>query len=664
MKLSLSESFEFNLALLKRVLLVQIVFLSVMSVFRLMFFYQFSGYETYEFSDLVSAFFMGFRLDIVVLGYIQAPVSIIFIFLYFMKSYKVYEVFKSFFLYYFLLFYLVVAVLVATDFGYFSFFNEHITLMIYGIMDDDTAALWNTMQDNYNIYLIGFVCILYIVILYIVLKFLLKKDLNVKKIKTKINLHVAFFILLIGLNVLVIRGTLGMFPLSKVIPDVSTNKFVNELPNNGVLAFIKATKLYKKSKSGKYDLIKSTNYKGKINEAFSYLTQKNIQKGDDYIKSITCKTPINEKIKKLKPHVVVVMVESFGLPITQYQSEKFNILGRLKKHFDEDTLFTNFISASNGTIVSLEPLLLGITARPNSTALGQSKYQYTSFEQASAKVYEKAGYETRFIYGGDLKWRNVGKFMSNQGFKYQNGKIDIINKLKIDEKKSSHDWGVFDEYAYDYVTKILKEAKKPQFIFLLTTNNHPPFKIPSDYKSNSLVPSEELKQKMIGDKELIQKRLFDDQYAVDMAGRFMDGIKNSELKDKTVVAITADNNTIEGRIRYEDPIKTSKKIPFYLYAPRSIKNLHVETSTPSSHKDLFPTLYNQTLSDVSYISVGKNLFDTSLRHCGFNDSGIIVSKNGAFEATKATNNIQKECNKEYNAALAVSDWLIQIHSKK
>ena len=37
------------------------------------------------------------------------------------------------------------------------------------------------------------------------------------------------------------------------------------------------------------------------------------------------------------------MVESFGMPILKYQSEEFNILGK-KKHFEEDLLFTNFIS--------------------------------------------------------------------------------------------------------------------------------------------------------------------------------------------------------------------------------------------------------------------------------------------------------------------------------
>jgi len=655
-------SFSNSVALLKRVLLVQFIFLLLMSSFRILFYFQFSA-STYPLTDLINAFILGIRLDAIVIGYIQAPLTIFIIILWLVKKPNLIDKSKKYISYYLFLFYIFASYLIAIDFGYFSFFNEHTTLMVYGVLDDDTAALWETMKANYNIVLISIFSFIYITILFLTIQHLTKKRISGSTYKLNILIQLFFIIFIIFLNIIIVRGTFGLQPLSKMTPDISKYKFINELSNNGVLAFIKATKLYKKSKSGNYNLIKSTHYEGKINQAFSYLTSTNVDINSNYIKSITYTVPNNNKIERLQPHVVVVMVESFGLPITRYQSNTFNILGRLKKHFDEDTLFTNFISASNGTIVSLEPTLLNITARPNSTSIGQSKYQYTSFSQAAAKVYEKAGYETTFVYGGDLKWRNVGKFMSKQGFQTQVGKMDIASSLDINPQTSSHDWGLFDQYSYDYVIKLLKNSKKPQFIFLLTTNNHPPFKIPKSYKSNSLIPSASLKKKMVGDEELIQKRLYDYQYALDMAGKFMDNIKSSKLKDKTVVAITADNNTIEGRIRYKDPITTSKKIPLYIYAPKSIRKQNTNTLTAGSHKDLFATLYNQTLSNVNYISVGKNLFNNNIRHCGFNDSGIIMSNDGAFQHKKAKSIIQKECDKEYDSALAVSDWLIRIYPK-
>ncbi len=73
------------------------------------------------------------------------------------------------------------------------------------------------------------------------------------------------------------------------------------------------------------------------------------------------------------------MVESFGMPILKYQSEEFDIMGNLKKHFEEDILFTNIISEGDGTIASLEALLLNIPYRPNSFPFSQSDYAQTSF---------------------------------------------------------------------------------------------------------------------------------------------------------------------------------------------------------------------------------------------------------------------------------------------
>jgi hypothetical protein len=170
MKLSFNDSFELNISLLKKILLAQFLFLLLMSIFRVLFYFEFSANEKYILSEIISAYIMGVRLDLVVLGYVQALISILFFIFYFLRSHKIYMLIKKILPIYLLVFYLIISAIIATDFGYFSFFNEHITLMIYGIMDDDTAALWRTMQDNYNIVLIFFIAILYMSILKVLLR--------------------------------------------------------------------------------------------------------------------------------------------------------------------------------------------------------------------------------------------------------------------------------------------------------------------------------------------------------------------------------------------------------------------------------------------------------------------------------------------------------------
>ena len=199
-------------------------------------------------------------------------------------------------------------------------------------------------------------------------------------------------------------------------------------------------------------------------------------------------------------------------------------------------------------------------------------------------------------------------------------------------------------------------------MYLMTTNNHPPYDIPSEYVSRPLKWSKEMSAHMNGDTQLLDKRLHDYAYALDMAGRFMDEIKKNPKYSNTVVVITADNNTIESSMKYDNPIATSKLIPFYLYLPKALKPSVIDTFIPGSHKDIFPTLYNLTLSNADYVAMGVNLLDTRVLHCGFNDAGIIVSERGAFEVDKLKNPLQSECNEYYKATLAAQEYLIHSHT--
>lgn len=640
---------------------LSLVILLLMSLSRFYLFLNYGTSSTYTFIELLEAFFLGIRLDMSILAYIfSIPVILLFIAwllnLRFLQKYLF-----LFFRLYFIIFITILFLLTIADLVYFSYFGEHSTLMIFGVIDDDTEALFNTALESYNIPFNLFLGTSFLIFLYyLIIKIITKKDFYI--LKWGILKQFIFYIFIIMAVAFFARGSLGTYPLARYIPDVSTDALINNLPQSPVHAIINSYKQYKKSKSGKIDIIKSVGYEGKIDEAFMlHIQNKNID-GNNLLNNIKYKTARNEALKEKMPHVVVVMVESFGMPLLRHQSKSFDILGSLKKHFDEDILFTNFISSANGTIVSLEPVLLNTTALPSATAFAQSMYLNTSFKQASAKVYKDAGYETSFVYGGDLSWRNIGSFISRQGFDNMDGRGAIASLLESDIESLSHDWGIFDEHVYDYVYKRLSRATTPQFIFILTTNNHPPHIIPNSYKSNKLEISKELKEEITGDLELSKKRFKDYAYALDVVGNFLDKIKASSLAKNSVVAITADNNTIEGIMHYKDYYTQTKRIPFYIYLPQYLKpKTPINTTLASSHKDIFPTLYNLTLSDVNYTAIGTSLLDENHIHCGFNNAGVIIAKDGGFKFKEAVSSEQKKCQEYYKATLAVTDYLIKSH---
>ena len=634
-----------------------------MSASRLYLFMSYGASSSYTVAELLSTFWLGIRLDASIVAYVYAPAIVLVLLVWLLNLKFLQKYLYNFFRAYFMLFLTLLSAITFADYAYFSFFGEHSSLMIFGVFDDDTQALIQIAFKNYNVALIALLSLGYLAFVYFLIFKIIKRDSRWNSL-WNLPKQALFFILLITVVGLLGRGSVGLFPLAKDVPDVSSDPFINKLSQTSGYAILNSYEQYMLSKSGNYDLIKTAGYSGKIDKAFEIYTQNEHINKEDLLSNIRYKTSHNETLKNKNPNVVLDVVESFGAPILDYQSDSFDIMRSLKKHFDEDIVFKNIISASNGTIESLEPLMLNITARPDSTSFGQSGYLNTSFSFASARVYQQAGYETIFVYGGDLSWRNVGSFFAKQGFDNVYGKAAIVSKLGLEGKNFFHDWGVYDKYLHQFVLTLLKEAKKPQLIVVMTTNNHPPYVISPEYESKKLVFSEELQKHLTTDLAYASKRFQDYQYALDMVGNFLDEVKNSPLKDNTVVAVTADNNTVEGIMKYDDYYTQTKKIPFYLYLPSYLKPKEpIDITLAGSHKDIFPTLYNLTLSEKEYTAIGTNLLDKNRLHCGFNDAGVIMAKDGGFKEGKASSDEQKKCEEYYKASLAVTEYLIQSQKK-
>ncbi|RXJ81207.1 LTA synthase family protein [Arcobacter sp. F2176] len=654
------------LNIFKKLLFVHLVFLIFMSIFRLYFFNYYSPIDDLSefYSDIFNAFLLGFRIDLTVIGYIQVIPTLFLIFLYYIKKEKLIVYFEIFLVYYLFICYLLVSIFLGADFGFYSYFKEHINIIFFGLMDDDTKALLVTFWQNYNVIMILSVFFVYLVLLFILINKIFKISNKNYKTFFGIKYSVIIFLIFFILNFLAVRGTFGMYPLGKMVPNISTNEFINKVSQNGVRAFTNALDAREKYLSKHYDLIQSTGYKNNIEKAFEvYKGNSNIDK-KNLLSNITNQTL---KIDNKDYNVVVIMVESFGKPILKYQSDKFNILGSLKKHFEEDTLFTNFISEGDGTISSLQSMILNIPHRPGSFAFSQSIYKQTPFTFSPAFLYKSNGYETSFIYGGDLTWRSLGQFLKYQSYDHVEGKINIFNSLK-DKSKSDdfyfHPWGIYDQYLMSYILNKLENSKKKQLIVALTTNNHPPYNVPADYKRNSLIFSDDLKKHITGDLDLAKERFASYAYAIDQIGIFLDEFKKTKFKDNTIIAITADNNTIDGIMKYDNnKVLNSKNIPLYFYIPKELKEkLKIDTKVAGSHKDIFPTLYNLTLKNQEYISIGENLFDKTKKHYGFNGS-LIVNSESETKKFKSFSEKKQPLLEYYKASLAISQYLIEKEYK-
>ncbi len=208
-----------SLNIFKKLILVHILFLFLMTLFRVAFVLYYSPLDSFHgfYFELFKAFLLGFRLDLTVIGYIQVLPTIILIILYYLKNEKFLEFSKKFFVFYLFITYSIVSFFLCADFGFF---------------DDDTKALLVTFWQNYNVVLILFIFFIYIISLFYVINKIFKAQEKEIVFFNFFRFSVLVFLIFFLLNFLAIRGTLGMYPLGKMIPNVSTNDFIYKISQN------------------------------------------------------------------------------------------------------------------------------------------------------------------------------------------------------------------------------------------------------------------------------------------------------------------------------------------------------------------------------------------------------------------------------------------------
>ena len=608
---------DLGLLSIKKVFQLYGLLLCILLLARVFFVLYFGGKDLIleNLSDVLYAFFMGWKYDNMAITYMLTPVYFLLILMSFIKNYFLYNVAIFLSKLYGLILLIFIPMVLVSDLAFYSYFQDHINILFFGLFEDDTVAVFKTMWSNYPIVYISLGILLYLFIS----GFFLGRTLRPIEKKGSL-LHGSFlqfcipFVLMLGLIIGGARGGYGVLVLAPKYADFSQNEFINQIPINGFIALEKSIKIRRSRNNSEYSVINEMGYENRLGQAFSDFLGFSIAptRPQHLMNLLKRKTPKIDQVLHKKPHVVVLLMESFGGHWSQYQGPEFNFLGNLESHFKEDIYFNNFISSHNGTIGSLLTLTTNIPPIPGKRFLSESKYMQIPLETAAHIPYKKSGYETLFVYGGKLGWRDIGKYMRYQKYDQIIGENKIKESLKLaSESKVGTEWGVYDEHFFDYIYSQIKNSTVPKMILGLSTSNHPPFDIPDDFKGEEMTLPEALKNKISREEDLFMKRLRAFQYANFKLSEFISKIKNSDIGDHTIIAVTGDHN-FWGFLNYDQKETFLKyTVPFYIYAPKSLSVSDYDSKKLGSHEDIFSTIYNISLSEVEYLSFGEDLFSES-----------------------------------------------------
>src|SRR6185369_5846370 len=86
----------------------------------------------------------------------------------------------------------------------------------------------------------------------------------------------------------------------------------------------------------------------------------------------------------------------------------------------------------------------------------------------------RAGYHSRFYYGGDPEFTNFKSFLLQAGFD------SLVTKEAFDPRDRHSSWGADDHVVLGRLLEDVRGLGRPFFVTLFTLSSHEPFKVPME----------------------------------------------------------------------------------------------------------------------------------------------------------------------------------------
>lgn len=448
-----------------------------------------------------------------------------------------------------------------------------------------TYEVINNINESYPLpILIGGILLLTLAVMYLFYK--KKIFTNSFYSNTPFSKRLVISGLLIGLAVVY-----GFF-VSNSLADGSQNRYQNELSKAGVYSFFAAFKNNELNYNDFYPLIEK-----KL--AYQSIRKELSEQGSAYVKEgNSVRRKIDNGSSAYRPNVIMITVESLSAEFLGSFGSKSNLTPVLDSLAKENVLFTNMYATGTRTVRGMEALSLCVPPTPGSSIVRRPGNEKLT---TVGHIFQQAGYNRTFFYGGDGYFDNMNQYFGSNGFDIvDRGKKIMVGEsyttkrtiITDDQVKFENAWGISDEDLYDAVIRgsdQYDKEGKPFYNFVMTTSNHRPFTYPAG-KIN--IPSGSGRDGAV--------RYTD--YAI---GEFLKKAKTKPWFKNTVFIIVADHCASSAG---KNEIDISK-----YHIPCIIVNLQ---STPSkvidqtcSQIDLYPTLFKLMGWNYESNLYGKNVLD-------------------------------------------------------
>ncbi len=300
-------------------------------------------------------------------------------------------------------------------------------------------------------------------------------------------------------------------------------------------------------------------------------------------------TPTDTCTKQLlntkRPNVLLILLEGFGATFVESLGGTKGTSPNIDRLKNEGIFFTqcyaNSFRTDRGTLCTLS----GYPGLPQTSVMKIPAKSRTLPSIASSL--QKSGYETDFLYGGDINFTNMKSYLLSTGYQ----RITADTDFTLAER-TSNAWGVNDDITFDHLYDVIAnrtDTTQRWFTTFLTLSSHEPFEVPFD--------------RFLEDKI---KNSF--AYTDDCLGRFIDRLKELPTWKDMLIVCLPDHGILyreKGISNHNDP--RAFHIPM-LWTGGAINGTHT-IDILTNQTDLPATLLGQLGLPHADFTFSRNVLD-------------------------------------------------------
>ncbi|MBF9239593.1 LTA synthase family protein [Hymenobacter sp. BT683] len=246
-------------------------------------------------------------------------------------------------------------------------------------------------------------------------------------------------------------------------------------------------------------------------------------------------------LAETRPNVLFIILESFTSKLVGSMGGQRGVTPTLDSLARTGIAFTNIYAAGDRSQKGLVSLLSGYPNQPTTSIIKfprkTEKLPHLSRQLATA------GYRSRYYYGGELAFANMGSYLQTAGFEH------IIERSDFSLAEQNSKWGAHDGALFARVLTDLKQQPQPFFVTAFTLSSHEPFEVPMTPKFPGTTES-----------DLFRSSVYYTDYTL---GRFLKEAKKQPWYAHTLLVVVADHgHHLPGNSSNQSPNKF--KIPFIL----------------------------------------------------------------------------------------------------